>query len=313
MEKHFSKFIFTALLATFISCSLLVQPSHAATQRPKVFLQVSPAKQQIKKLSPGQTYHGSFKVQNVGTGPFNYEIYATPFKVKNENYDKEFEKSTNYSQIDKWFTFSQTKGRLLSDTEVKINYTIQVPKNIPSGSQHVAIMASTADGASKGNIKAISRVGMILRANLGGKTKTCAKILENNIPSVFLRPPISANSRLENCGNIDLPAKYKLTVTSVFSNRPDYISKNNSANSTQTLYPETKFFNLLAWNNSPKFGLFWVEQEVKVADQVSHLKKLCFVCPLWLIIICIIFILAVIFWLVMRFRERKNSKKQGII
>lgn len=306
MKKHFSKFIFTALLAAFISCGFLIQPSHATTQRPKVFLQVSPAKQQIKKLSPGQTYHGSFKVQNVGTGPFNYEIYATPFKVKNENYDKEFEKSTNYSQIDKWFTFSQTKGRLLSDTETKINYTIQVPKNIPSGSQHVAIMASTADGASKGNIKAISRVGMILRANLGGKTKPCAKILESQIPSLFLSPPISTTSRLENCGNVDATAKYTMTVSSLLGGKILY--SNTAEPTTQELYPETTFFQSQVWNETPKLGLFWVEQKIQVENEVSQLKKLVLVIPFWLIIVLVLFILSVIFWLISRSRHRSNRK-----
>lgn len=306
MEKHFSKFIFTALLAAFISFGFLTQPSHAV-QRPKVFLQVSPAKQQIKKLSPGQTYHGSFKVQNVGTGPFNYEIYATPFKVKNENYDKEFEKTTNYSRIDKWFTFSQTKGRLLSDTEVKIDYTIHVPKNIPSGSQHVAIMAATSDGASKGNIKAISRIGLILRANLGGKTKSCAKILENKIPSLFFTPPISVNSRLENCGNVDTTAKYTLTVSSLLGGKTIYTNSNEPT--TQELYPETTFYQSQVWNEAPKLGIFWVEQKIQVENEMSQTKKLVLIIPFWLIIISILFIFAVIFWLISRHRHHNINQK----
>ena len=184
MKKHFSKIIFGAIVAVLATSGFIASSVHAFEQ-PRIFLQVTPAKQNIGKLNPGQTYQGSFKVQNVGKEGFNFKIYATPFKIINENYDKNFERADNYSQMTKWFTFSQTKGHLNPESEVEIYYTVKVPHNVPAGSQHMAIMAATNDGADKGNIKAISRVGMILRTTINGKTRACAKILQNDLPFLY--------------------------------------------------------------------------------------------------------------------------------
>lgn len=303
MKKHFSKIIFGAIVAAFAASGLITSHTHAFEQ-PKVFLQVSPAKQNIGKLDPGQTYQGSFKVQNVGKTQFNFKIYATPFKIVNENYDKNFEKSDNYSQMTKWFTFSQTKGLLKPESEAEIHYTIKVPQNVPAGSQHVAIMAATSDGADKGNIKAISRVGMILRTTINGETKSCAKILHNDVPFLYFNPPVQATSRLENCGNVDQKAKYTMTVTSLFGGKPVYTNAERPI--TQDLYPESKYFSATTWPNAPRLGIFWVEHQIQVAQETSTIKKLVVIFPVWLIIVIALLILTIVFRCLMRRRARQS-------
>lgn len=300
MKTHFSKFLVSSLLlAVFCGVSLFT-PSAYAAPRPQVYLQVSPAKQNLGTLEPGQVYHGSFKVQNVGSGSFRYKIYATPFKISNEKYDKEFEKTDNYSQISKWFSFNKTNGELASDTEAEIKYTIKVPKDVPAGSQHMAIMASTDDGGNKGNIKAISRVGIILRTKINGKTKSCAKILQNSLPGLFFAPPVSATSRVENCGNVDATAKYSIKVSSIFGGREIYNDEKKPT--VQDIYPETKYLTATTWPNAPRLGIFWVEHKIQIANEVSNVKKLVVIFPVWLVIVFALLILTIIFRFLMRRR-----------
>lgn len=303
MKKHFSKIIFGTIVAVLATSGFIASSVHAFEQ-PRIFLQVTPAKQNIGKLNPGQTYQGSFKVQNVGKEGFNFKIYATPFKIINENYDKNFERADNYSQMTKWFTFSQTKGHLKPESEVEIHYTVKVPHNVPAGSQHMAIMAATNDGADKGNIKAISRVGMVLRTTINGKTRACAKILQNDLPFLYFNPPVQVTSRLENCGNIDLKAKYTITVTSLFGGKPVY--SNAKQPITQDLYPESKYLSATTWPNAPRIGIFWVEHQIQVAKETNTIKKLVIIFPIWLLVVIALLILTLVFRFLMRRRARQN-------
>ena len=122
----------------FFSISLLLISSNQtfAAERQKIFLQVSPSTQQLGGLQPGETREGSFKVQNVGSGAFDFKVYASAYEVKSENYDPVFDGEKDAMKIASWFTFSQTTGHLESDTEVTINYTIKVPANAPGGGQY---------------------------------------------------------------------------------------------------------------------------------------------------------------------------------
>jgi len=68
----------------FFSISLLLVSSNQtfAAERQKTFLQVSPSTQQLGGLQPGETREGSFKVQNVGSGAFDFKVYASSYEVK---------------------------------------------------------------------------------------------------------------------------------------------------------------------------------------------------------------------------------------
>ena len=152
--------------ALFSICTLLLSSNPTfAVERQKTFLQVSPSKQQLGGLEPGEVREGSFKVQNIGTGAFDFKVYASSYEVKGENYDPVFDGSKDGLKIANWFTFSQDTGHLESDTEVTINYTIRVPQNAPGGGQYGAIMVETVkENDDKSNIQAISRVVMVINS-----------------------------------------------------------------------------------------------------------------------------------------------------
>ena len=278
-----------------------------AAERQKTFLQVSPSTQQLGALQPGETREGSFKVQNIGSGAFNFKVYASAYEVQNEKYDPIFDGEKDRLKLPSWFEFSQTSGHLESDTEVTISYTIKVPKDAPGGGQYGAVMVETDTSKGDGsNIQAISRVGMIVYSHVNGEIRNCTRVLETKLPSLLFNPPIFGEARVENCGNIDAELETILKVYPFFSKEEIYINEEKPTKAN-TL-PNTKRYSKEAWTNSPFIGIFNAEYIVKYGSETKVEKKLVIVCPIWLIILIILFILSVIFWLVIRNRERKTGK-----
>ncbi|MBB1549888.1 hypothetical protein HG449_003420 [Candidatus Saccharibacteria bacterium] len=295
--------------ALFSICTLLLSSNQTfAVERQKTFLQVSPSKQQLGGLEPGEVREGSFKVQNIGTGAFDFKVYASSYEVKGENYDPVFDGSKDGLKIANWFTFSQDTGHLESDTEVTINYTIRVPQNAPGGGQYGAIMVETVkENDDKSNIQAISRVGMVIYSHINGEINRCTRILENKLPSFLFNPPIFGESRVENCGNVDAELSVSLKVYPFFSNEEIYT--NEEKPTVLNTLPATKRYHKELWTNSPAIGIFNVEQIIKYGSETKTERKLVVVCPVWLIVLIVLFILSVIFWLVARNRERKNNSR----
>lgn len=292
----------------FFSISLLLISSNQtfAAERQKIFLQVSPSTQQLGGLQPGETREGSFKVQNVGSGAFDFKVYASAYEVKSENYDPVFDGEKDAMKIASWFTFSQTTGHLESDTEVTINYTIKVPANAPGGGQYGAIMVETEkDKDDKGNIQAISRVGMLIYSHVNGEINHCTKILENKLPTFLFNPPVFGETRVENCGNVDAELKVHLKVFPFFSNEEVYSNEEKPTN--MNTLPGTKRYHKELWANSPAIGIFNVDQIIQYGSETKTERKLVIVCPIWLIVLIVLFIISVIFWLVARNRENKTK------
>lgn len=292
----------------FFSISLLLFSSNQtfAAERQKIFLQVSPSTQQLGGLQPGETREGSFKVQNVGSGAFDFKVYASAYEVKSENYDPVFNSEKDATKIASWFTFSQTTGHLESDTEVTINYTIKVPADAPGGGQYGAIMVETEkDKNDKGNIQAISRVGMLIYSHVNGEINRCTKILENKLPTILFNPPIFGETRVENCGNIDAELKIHIKVFPFFSSEEVYSNEEKPTN--MNTLPGTKRYHKELWPNSPAIGIFNVEQTIQYGSETKTERKLVIVCPIWLIVLITLFIISVIFWLVARNRENKTK------
>ena len=295
--------------ALFSICTLLLSSNQTfAVERQKTFLQVSPSKQQLGGLEPGEVREGSFKVQNIGAGAFDFKVYASSYEVKGENYDPVFDGAKDGLKIANWFTFSQDTGHLESDTEVTINYTIRVPQNAPGGGQYGAIMVETVkENDDKSNIQAISRVGMVIYSHINGEINRCTRILENKLPSFLFNPPIFGETRVENCGNVDAELSVSLKVFPFFSNEEIYT--NEEKPTTLNTLPATKRYHKELWTNSPAIGIFNVEQVIKYGSETKTERKLVIVCPVWLIVLIVLFILSVIFWLVARNRERKTNSR----
>lgn len=305
MFSRVLKRLFAVSLLVF--SSLFFSPEAAAIGKNKIDLQIAPAVEKIT-LTPGASFSGSYKVMNIGYQKFSYKLYATPYRVIDEKYTPDYTKSSSYNQISDWISLSRTSGTLEPDEQDTITYTVNVPKDVPEGGQYAVLMAETSDGNTPGaTVGTVTRVGLKLYGRIeGGKTRECGKILDNKIDGFLFEPPIKASSLIENCGNIDVDAKYSLKVAPFYSNQPIFTSEEKP--DTATILPETRRFNVTKWDHSPQIGIFKVEHTVTVFGQTSRLEQLVFVIPLWLVILIIIFLLAVGFWQASRHRQRRERR-----
>lgn len=310
-KSHFKTVFGSSIIALALSLSGIfgVTPVNAA-EKP-IYLWVSPASQDIGNLEPGSTYNGKFTVQNSGTESFHYKVYASPYYVETKedtsDYSPTYSVSNKYTYISEWFTFSKTTGYLESGKNEEIEFTVKVPNDVAGGAQNAAIMVETEDSADgESTVQATVRVGSIVYSTVNGDTNYCGKIVDKNIPTLLINPPIVASGRVENCGNVDLNVRYVMTVTPLFSSDPVYTNEEDPA--VYATLPETRRYSSLQWDGTPAFGIFNVKLDVTYNNETETIEKLVIVCPLWLIILIIVFIGAVVFWLVSRNRERKAKK-----
>lgn len=298
---------FTALALTGIG-AFNAKPVHAEEKFP-YYLLISPAKKSLGEMDPGKTYEGSFLVRNVGTENFDFKVYTTPYHEEDENGKQTFSTSNKYTYLSEWVTFDRTSGSLKPQTEMTINYRVKVPSNAVGGAQNAAIMVETDTPVdNKKTVSASARAALILFSQVNGDIKECGKIVDKNIPSLLLNPPISVSGRVENCGNIDLNVKYVMEVYPIFSGEPIY--SNESDPKVLSTLPETRRYTNLKWEGTPSFGIFKTRLSITYAGKVEKLEKIVVICPLWLIVLVLVFIGAVVFWLVSRSRSRKEARKK---
>ena len=280
-----------------------------AEDTPEYRLQISPAKQDIGELKPGETKTGEFKVQNTGTKEFSFKVGVFPYTVSDENYTPNYDETSKYTDIANWVTFSQDDGSVEPGKEVVITFTVKVPKDVPAGGQYAILAAETTgdENTSGGTgIVAVRRVGMLLYSEVEGNTRRTGSIEENNIPSILFNPPISGTSIVENTGNVHTQAEYIMQVFPLFSDEEVYTNEENPV--TLTILPETRRFNTVSWDGAPRLGIFRVKQTVKIFDEVSVTEKLVFLCPIWFLFIVVALIFFVIIWAVMRMRGRGKNE-----
>lgn len=305
---HFKMFAtaFIAVLMLGVSVIAGTAPVYAAEY--KTNLLVSPGDLTLGRLDPGKTYESEFKVKNIGTDDLHYHIYAAPYYEEGENGDQVYNISNNYTHLSEWITFSKKEGTLKPQSGETITFRVKVPADVAGGSQNAAIMVETNDSIEDTKVVSASgRVALILFSHVNGETNACGKIVDKNIPALLLSPPIMVTGRVENCGNLDLNVKYVMEVYPIFSDEAIYTNEENPM--VLATLPETRRFTRVDWEGTPSFGLFKVKMTITYNDQTETLEKIVLVCPLWLIVLVIVFIGATIFWLVSRNRSRKIEYK----
>ena len=314
--KHKAISIFGLILSTIFAGLIFSAPTHAEGH--KQYLQISPAKKEIE-LSAGQTYKGSVRVQNIGEEKLTYSMSAAPFTPIDENYSFDFDHVTDATRLSEYVTFNKTEGSLEPHTDETIDFTVNVPKDLPGGGQYMAILATNTqdsnDQKNAANIKTIGRVASLFYAKVDGDINECGKINSSSLSTFYFAPPVKAETTVENCGNIHLSAKYTLKVYPLFSDEEIFTNEERDEE-TALVIPGTTRYHATSWGEdrgAPAFGIFTGEYTVEFAGNTETTgRKLILIIPLWLIIVFIALIGAIIFWLVSRAQKRKQSKKETI-
>ncbi|MBQ6605609.1 hypothetical protein IJH66_01350 [Candidatus Saccharibacteria bacterium] len=263
------------------------------------------------ELSPGEVYSGEFDILNLSkTKSVSFAVKISPYSVDDETYDANFYDRDDYNQIVDWTTVDTPSGELMENERKTISYQIVVPETAPAGGQYLSFLVEVKNDESKEKTLSLStksRVASILYASVAGETVEEVEILENNISIFNLDRPVEVSSLVENKGNIHTPAEYILRVYPLFSNQEIY--SNEETPVENTLLPETVLFSKKTWDETPRLGVFRVVQEISAADSYSSRERIVVACPGWFLFLCLLFVFSLIFWFIMRVRERKNIIK----
>lgn len=268
---------------------------------------VSPMKQKIV-LTPGETYHGTFSISNPGsnTEDFSYRLAVTPFYV-DENYEIKYENNGDYSQIVDWIAIDNETGVIAPNNTKEIAFTINVPNNVPTGGQYAAITVTSdteADQIEGLNLQAKYSIVHIIYAEIAGTTQRSGDVQSANVPGFLFSGKISGTSTIKNTGNVHSDATYKLQVFPLFSNEEVYTNVENP--DTKTILPDRALYNTTSWEETPSIGIFNVIYTAEFEGVTTEVKKMVIICPIWLLIIIIIAIIALVVWLYTRSKSRKK-------
>ncbi len=222
----------TVVLAGCVVAPTVVSAEEGSEEQPAVWLQVTPTSQSLS-LNPGDTYDGEYVVSNIGSEAFRFEVYASPFSVVGEVYDHNYTEDKTFNQIHRWVTFDQTEYSLPAKSaetgdkapEVVVKYHVNVPEDAPGGSQHAVLFSESIleeDENAADGIKAKSRVGVRLAADIAGETKPGSEITEYKFPALYLSfggSRLNASGKVKNTGNYDFELLQKQFSYQIFQNR----------------------------------------------------------------------------------------------
>lgn len=307
--QRLNKFLLSAAFA--VVCALGLSGAVFADDVPEYRIQISPARNDIGELKPGESYSNVLRVQNTGQKAFDFVIGVAPYFVIDEYYNPDYNNNNKYTDIANWIKFSISEGSVEPNSEVEVGYTVTVPADVPAGGQYAMLYAEINprdDTSTEGSGIAVSRrVGMLLYSNVEGNTRKTGSIIENKAPSFLFNPPVQATSIVENTGNTHATATYTLQVYPLFGNEEVYTNEENP--DKLIVLPETRRFNTVTWPNAPHLGIFRVKQTVTIFGETSTIEKTVFLCPIWFLFIVIALVFCGVFWIVTRIRARRQDRR----
>ncbi|MBQ9020270.1 hypothetical protein IJ096_03040 [Candidatus Saccharibacteria bacterium] len=304
----------TAIMATNVAA----EEDNNTDDKPGIRLQISPVSNRVN-LEPGETPEFTFTVSNIGSSEFKYTIYAAPYSVKDENYDIDFSSETNRTQITRWIQFKNSEGQwtdklqmsIKPDEHQKIEYRVNVPKDVPNGGQYAAIFAETepitASGDNPGAIKTASRAGLIVYGRTSGETRDAAEISDFQFQTLLTSGNVSTSARIKNTGNTDFEAKYSMSIKTLFGKT--IYEKENVYN----VLPETTRRASMEWGDTPIFGIYRATASVSAVGEVKEESKIVMIIPIFVIIIVLILLTILIAWTIILVKKRNEQKAKLIV
>ena len=320
MLKNYKKRGLVALLAIATGALSMFSPIARAETIAGYGLTMSPMDEKIL-LNPGDSYTSPFSLSAPTTydTPAKYTLEATGYFI-NEEGGNVFEECGGYCEMKDWITIdSPATGKLEPGEQTEIFFTINVPENAGGGGQYASIMATIEKGtddseqvddkdAGSGEIKSTineeMRMSHIIYAEVTGDVVRQGDITSASVPGFLLSGNISGSSTIKNNGNVHSSATYKLQVFPLFSDEEVYTNEENPE--TGLILPERSRYNVIEWKDTPSLGIFNVVYTVDFEGKTTEIKKMVIICPLWLLIIIIIAIIALVVWLYTRSKSRKK-------
>lgn len=315
--------VLLSVLAVATLCLSSLSALQVMAERGVTFT-VSPMKEKIV-LNPGDEHSSTVEVYipEKYENDIKYTVEIAPFFV-DENYNNDFNNTygTN-NEIMKWITIDgPEEGRLSPGETAVIPYTINVPSNAAGGGQYASILISAEEWkdeeSSKSDdggddihpmVKEEKKIAHTIYAEVTGDITRQGEITDVNVPGFLLSGNIIGSSSVKNTGNIHGEAKYTLQVFPLFSSEEIYT--NEESPQDRIVLPGRTLYNETEWEETPAIGIFNVVYTVEFEGVTAQSSKMVIKCPVWLLFIIIFVIMALIIWIVVKFRARGKKSQRG--
>ena len=284
--------------------TLLPATALAANGNSGQSITLSPTSQSLT-IQPGSSATGQLKLFNQGDVNYSVKIYPAAYSVSGEDYDQSFTKLPGAPDVASWFTFDKTKATLNANDQLDINYTIAVPKGTLAGGYYATAFAETQGNAgnAKNGVIVHQRVGAIFYLTVAGDLKTTGT-LESWTVKTLQKPPLEADLRIANTGNVHFPVEVNATVKDIFG-RTKF-----KFNTQKEVLPQTIRKIPIIWPSTPTIALVKVEGTAKFLGQTHQLGShyvLVVSNAAWSVIGLIVALL--LLWIMVpRLKERRKKK-----
>ncbi len=284
-------------------------------------LTISPARLEIS-ADPGTTVKGELTLINEEGYTKSYFSSSKNFEAQGESGTPAF--TTSDEGLASWIHLTPSIT-LAKGQEVKVPFSITVPKDSDPGGYFAAIFFSTTPASGKGDVSVGAKIGSLVLLHVNGIIKEDASILgfsTNNNKFFFNSLPISFSYRFNNNGGdrinptgyISIRNTLFLTTTKLVANPtqgnvlPGSVRKFNVTwgDNTVTEIP-INFFSVVQyqWNNFA-LGLYSANLSLSYGTNSSaNTTKWLFVFP-WQLVTVIIITLVVVLTLLKKGIKRYN-------
>lgn len=300
--KNHSKII-TTCLALILMSSLMLninQKIYAAGEND--VLTMSPAKLQVD-IKAGQKYSGTFNIINGGKTDYKFKVYASPYQIKDSNYDNPlFDKENNYTQINRWVTFDKTDYFIKAGETLEVTYHVNTPNNIPGGGQYAVLFAETQpeNVYETNGVISKKRAGALLFAHTDGQAIKKSEIILDKIPTFVFSNNIKFKADIKNLGNTDFSGKLKYTLHNIFGG-------DSTKEKENFILPESTRRIELDFSNQSLFAIYKAKVQGQALDTIKEENKLIiFISP----IVIIIAILIVLVLIINKIRKNKHANQK---
>lgn len=292
--------------ATFIigMTAVAIPPriTYAATAAQNIIM--SPASVQVS-AKPGQSVTGSFDTFDAGTEPFNYKVYAAPYRVQGQHYDPSFTSLPGKTDASTWLTITSNQtGTIKPKKHVRVTYTLSIPKDTAPGGYYAVLFAETIPDTTAQGVATTNRVGNILYITAEGAIRQAGSLQPASLPPVVFGSSLSLPTTVANTGGTHFTTTAYNSVTSLFG------STVFQDKASRYVLPETKRTIDATWKFRAPFGVYRIKQSADIlGKRHTSPDRWIFVMQWWALAVLAAGIVLTGLWQLIR--RRYNHKKEA--
>jgi hypothetical protein len=183
---------------------------------------VSPTSQEIS-IDPGKAVSGQITVINDGNTDISYKVKVSDYQVVGEKYQGTFNSTgaeTSISPVS-WFSVPTAVAIVKAGQQVKVPYTILAPPTATPGGHYAAVFIETVPPNTPGAtiIRRVQNIGSLFYISVSGNLIKQGSIIGLSAPWLQLNPPITADLRVKNTGNVHFAVEGQYYLANIFGHK----------------------------------------------------------------------------------------------